>query len=537
MNLLNKKIKDKIKLLDDIDKQYIPKIQSKTKKNENQIQNEKSDENNNSFENLKKQKNENFDEIYSNFVLNGHLLGKKFYSNQRNYSISNNNFDKYPTKENSMNNDNEKICEKLNNYGRYVKKIDIQRQTFNKEITNTKFKNEKTKQQKLPQNFKKTIAKSNSKLTIKNDKNRNRKTSNKKKYSDNLTNFTYHPKLNKKSLLLAKKMEPSSIRLNKKKKIQLEEELIPKMFYVNLYKHKQKNTPSKISNKKNDSRNKTIYEKMNNLYLRGVEQRQKKEKKFSENKQKKEEEYKKYSYKPKVNKESPYYTNKNKMKKNFSLVINKSKGKKNNSKREFKRYSIYEKNYEWKKKIEKENMKKKQMDDERLNKLCTFHPKIIDSTMHNSNKKYLDKVCDQINDYMIKRRQNIKNKKLEDTYKKKKLYETVDRYTPRSTIPQEFEFQTEKRERSSEKNRNRSCRNFHADKNDIYNNLDKKSFGENENHSWFFKEDMSNNGYNYNSNISNMNESRGTKEALSHIQFDFVEAVNILHDKLDKLNI
>ena len=47
MNLLNKKIKDKIKLLDDIDKQYIPKIQSKTKKNENQIQNEKSDENNN----------------------------------------------------------------------------------------------------------------------------------------------------------------------------------------------------------------------------------------------------------------------------------------------------------------------------------------------------------------------------------------------------------------------------------------------------------------------------------------------------------
>ena len=32
MNLLNKKIKDKIKLLDDIDKQYVPKIQSKTKK-------------------------------------------------------------------------------------------------------------------------------------------------------------------------------------------------------------------------------------------------------------------------------------------------------------------------------------------------------------------------------------------------------------------------------------------------------------------------------------------------------------------------
>ena len=33
MNLLNKKIKDKIKLLDDIDKQYIPKVKSKTGKN------------------------------------------------------------------------------------------------------------------------------------------------------------------------------------------------------------------------------------------------------------------------------------------------------------------------------------------------------------------------------------------------------------------------------------------------------------------------------------------------------------------------
>ena len=32
MNLLNKKIKDKIKLLDDIDKQYIPKVKSKIMK-------------------------------------------------------------------------------------------------------------------------------------------------------------------------------------------------------------------------------------------------------------------------------------------------------------------------------------------------------------------------------------------------------------------------------------------------------------------------------------------------------------------------
>ena len=43
---------------------------------------------------------------------------------------------------------------------------------------------------------------------------------------------------------------------------------------------------------------------------------------------------------------------------------------------------------------------------------------------------------------------------------------------------------------------------------------------------------------NYNSNISNVNESNNTKEGNNHnMQFDFIEAVNLLHDKLDKLNI
>ena len=103
MNLLNKKIKDKIKLLDDIDKQYVPKIQSKTKKNENLLQNEKTDEDINSLERLKKTEKENFDKVYSNFALNGNLLGKNLNSNQRNYSINNNNnCDKYLKKENSI---------------------------------------------------------------------------------------------------------------------------------------------------------------------------------------------------------------------------------------------------------------------------------------------------------------------------------------------------------------------------------------------------------------------------------------------------
>ena len=169
MNLLNKKIKDKIKLLDDIDKQYVPKIQSKTKKNENLLQNEKTDEDINSLERLKKTEKENFDKVYSNFALNGNLKGTNLNSNQRNYSINNNNnCDKYLKKENSMNNENEKVGERLNNYGRYVKKkIEIQRQMIN----NKKNKTEKKEHQNSHQNFKKDISKSNSKPTIKNDKN------------------------------------------------------------------------------------------------------------------------------------------------------------------------------------------------------------------------------------------------------------------------------------------------------------------------------------------------------------------------------
>jgi hypothetical protein len=301
------------------------------------------------------------------------------------------------------------------------------------------------------------------------------------------------------------------------------------MFYVNLYKHK-------AVNKKNDSKNKSIYEKMNNLYLRGIEQRQKKEKRISENKKKEEEEYKQYSYKPNINKILPYNSTKNKIKKNSSVIINRSKSKKNNSKKEFKKFNIYEKNYDWKKKIEKENIKKKKLKEETIQKLCTFRPILDEKTLEKPNKKYLDKVFEQINSYVMKRRQNIKYKKSEENYRKKKFFVAGEGYTPRCTIPQEFELQTEIRERSFGKNKNRTCQNFHLN-NNRSKNSDKKSFGENENHSWFYKEEMSTNGCNFNSNISNVNESNGTKEAFSHTQFDFIEAVNFLHDKLDKLNI
>ena len=539
MNLLNKKIKDKIKLLDDIDKQYIPKVKSKTGKNNIPIKKENDDEYINSFEKMKKAQNENFDKVYSNFVLVGNILEQNYNNNKRNHSKSNNNYDKYPTKDDSSNFEYNNIGDRLNNYGKIIKsKIELQRR-----INDSKIKNKakpiinQTRNNKI---IKKNNSKSNSKISNNNNKSKSKQKSSDKKIMNTKSNFTYHPKLNKKSLLLAKKLGPSSIRLTKKKKIQPEQELKPNIFYVNLNKHRQNNTSRKNTNNKdnnkNKNNNKTIYDKMNNLYLRGIEQKQKREKKINEIQKSKEDEYKNYPYKPKINKIIPYYSTKNKIKKNLTIISNTSKNKQIESKGEFKNNSIYEKNYEWKKKIEKENIKKKKLKEETIQKLCTFRPLLDEKALEKPNKKYLDKVFEQINSYVMKRRQNIKYKKSEENYRKKKFFIGGERYTPRCTIPQEFELQTEIRERSFGKNKNRTCQNFHLN-NNRSKNSDKKSFGENENHSWFYKEEMSTNGCNFNSNISNVNESNGTKEAFSHTQFDFIEAVNFLHDKLDKLNI
>ena len=541
MNLLNKKLKDKIQLLDDIDRQYFPKEDSKRKIEQIPINKDNNDIYLNSIERMKNTKDENFDNVYSNFILDDTKLNKnKYCRNNLNYFI-NNNICKYPTKNNSKNDKNynkynqRKINNNKNNNNNNLKKLS---KSKNNKTRNKTEKNEL----KLIQNYKKKLNTTNTKLnktknkSISKSKSKSKTKQNNSNSStkDDINNFTYHPKLNKRSLLLANKMEPSSIRLNKNKKKISEEELKPKTFYVNLYKHKQNNTPRQISKKKDEIKNKTIYDKMNNLYLRGIEQKKKQQKIISENKLKKENEYKKFSYKPKINKIIPYYSNKNRTKKSLNININGSKIKNSDSKKELKAKSIYEKNFEWKKKLEKENIKKKKINDEKLNSICTFKPILLDKNIiPKSNKKFLNKVLEQMNDYVSNRQRNLKIKKSEENFRKKKFYVSGEGYTPRSTIPKEFEFQTEKREHSMSKNKNRSCENFHINKNTNEKKNSKKKLEENENHFWFFKEEMLNNNT-YNNNI---NESKGTKETNSHTQFDFIEAVNLLHEKLDKLNI
>ena len=83
------------------------------------------------------------------------------------------------------------------------------------------------------------------------------------------------------------------------------------------------------------------------------------------------------------------------------------------------------------------------------------------------------------------------------------------------------------------KNKNRSCDNFHTKKNNLLleQNSDKKCINyKNNKKYWFFRENT-NNCYSHN----NTRVNNQYNETLS--QIDFIEAVSLLHDKLDKLNI
>ena len=140
----------------------------------------------------------------------------------------------------------------------------------------------------------------------------------------NKTRFTYHPKINKKSLLIASKLEPSTLRLNRKKMdySNHEENKTVIDYYSNLFRDKT-NYRRKLNNNVSPS---CGNDKSNELYLKGMEDIKRKEQNYNENKHKKEEEYKNYPFQPKISR-------------------NNSSGKlKINSKKKLNNNDIYKKN-------------------------------------------------------------------------------------------------------------------------------------------------------------------------------------------------
>ena len=551
MNLINKKYEDKLKIIDAIDRQYLMNA-----KNKNNDTNKNIERNNNinSIELLKNATSEKFDKIYSDFLLNEN----SYYSiyggiYKKNYSMNNNNFDKVPTNEDSYlqkeakkkisiekkilnNNVNEvfeqnnsalDVGERLYNYGKYLN---------NKLANLRRIQDNNFKKLLIPKNYSKSQNNSRNYIKISERLYQNKKKKKKKNNTSNdSTNFSYHPKLNKNSILIAEKLEPSFIRLNKKKKIKNIKESNHKSYYLNLYGNSLSQNittqdinkgiypfKNKENSKKKDKNNQNIFEKMNNLYLRGIEEKQKKEKKYNENKRKKEDEYKNFSFKPYLNKNINIFKIDEK---NTSTKNN----KKNNSKKDNK--NIYKRQFEWKKKIEKKLNKKKEKNEEIIKKLYTFKPESYTQNYKN-NDKYNNIALEQTNEYVIRRRKYIKEKEKEEKYKNKKLGRNRGDFSIGSTIPQEFELETEIRNKDLNKNKNRSCKDFHLkNKADLKEkNSDKKSLNdENGKNYWFFREDIN--------NFSNNNTKGSNKVSETPSQFDFIEAVNMLHDKLDKLNI
>ena len=83
------------------------------------------------------------------------------------------------------------------------------------------------------------------------------------------TKFTYHPKINKKSLLIASKLEPSTLRINRKKanNSHILEEKNVLDYYSNLFKDRTYTYKKKVANLSPSCGT----EKSNELYMKGMQ--------------------------------------------------------------------------------------------------------------------------------------------------------------------------------------------------------------------------------------------------------------------------
>ena len=486
MNLIDQKLKDKLTIFDNIDKD-IERNSFKIKKR--QLNNSQSSSN---------IRIEQFNNIYSNFIIenknyqkNNNILLK---TSSNNHTLKNTiNTIKKTTSETSYSGRTLKNISKSKNLNNSNSNLNINiPNDSGKRLYNYGFylKN------KLEKRRKKEEEKINSEITPKmmngipnNNYNNNSNISeNLKKKERNLYNsqYTYRPILNKNSLKIAKNLGSSTERLiRKKKKNSLNKE--NKNYYNNIYIDSSR---SKSNSTSPSNYNKNQIKKCTDLYNKGVEQILKREKVYKESKLRKEEEYKKYSFKPKLNSYSKEINNTNHL---FSK--SNSKGKSNN-----KINDIYKKQRDWKKKLDNINLKKKEEKYNEEIKDCTFKPEISHLNIQNE-EKFILKNLQQMNDYVIKRRDIIKKQKEYEKYKNKRLGNYSKDFIIKTTVPKEFEFKTKSRSNSKDKINNKE--NIHA-----YSNIN---------------DDNGLSFFNHSGNILT--------------QKDFINAINQLHSRIDNLDI
>ena len=424
MNLLNKKLEEKLNLYDD------------KSNNDNEInkykptKNLKTSNNNNSdfLQKIKEPTNNYFDKIYSDFFLFQNKIHINNKENENEHSSFNDINEKKMFENKKLNKalknkektDNNKRKNNLNlnsNKNIYFYKMNIpysdknnfgERLYNNSFITKTKIENQRKmrdddfKKNLIPKISLKAKQVKFEKKRLYND-NINKKirknASQKNRYEKDKT-FSFKPILNKKSLKIAEKLEPFTYRINKKKcKINKSEIFdLTKKNYSNLFTKINKDNDTHRQNKNRSTENRI--KKIDEFYRKQIEKIKIKEKIYNENKLNKEEEYKKYPFHPIINKKSlslnkTFTTNEHGIKNTFERLYktNKTCTKTNNL------------------------IKNKEI---KINEICTFKPEITPLNIKDDEKMIRSNI-NQNNYYIVKRRKNLEELKNFEKYKNKKF--------------------------------------------------------------------------------------------------------------------
>jgi hypothetical protein len=173
--------------------------------------------------------------------------------------------------------------------------------------------------------------------------------------------------------------------------------------YSNLYSHLDDNSNSR--SKYYESQLHHTKKKLNNnLYDRGMENLKKKELIYQENIIRRNDEYKKFPYKPNALNTCKIYRRKGDHGNSSSFdCASISLEQLNND--------MYSKQVEWKNKKDEFNAKKKQFEEELyISQNCTFKPDISHEYIKDDEKMIKRNLSD-INNYILKRRKMISNKK------------------------------------------------------------------------------------------------------------------------------
>ena len=523
MDILDKKIEEKLKLFDKIDKinsnsqtkinsldlSDSNRLNSKNLKNKSQVMDTSSAKKTNLKKNII-DNIEKYDNIYSNFDFNKSYSSFYFrnYIDVMNYihSMENNSTNKkYRIKDYQNNNIKNLSKSKFNIKSEFeenfLPKTDsvVERlQRYGKNIEKKKEMLREQSKENFKQNFKPEISKYAKKLKRNPEKFVERLFYNKKDFHEiNINkNFTFKPELNKKTIEIANKLEPSSKRLFKKKK-SLNKKEIEKLA-INNYKNLGIN-----NNGKNKKISGNVRNLVNKLYNGGLDDLKKKELIYQENLLKKNEEFKNYSFQP-----------------NATNNIHKSKSIK------YLNEKMYNKQIEWKNKKNMENSKKKEIIDELfLNEYCSFKPDISHEIIKD-DQEMINRNIKDINIYVKKRRKQIKEKEKE---KMNKSF-SYNKYG--------FSLKDLLYEPSNELNTERitykkcSCKNLKKTKNKVKhyrNSFDCVIPQPYTNRIFYY--------YNENGDLHNFKGKINHFSNVNYSQMEFINAINSLHKEIANLNI